>query len=71
MTETTGREGGHKEAQGERRWVNHAGGCGLKGKVLASNVIEAVEQIAMGTVKVKSVDPKAKDELFLSKVYLM
>lgn len=51
--------------------MNHAGGCGLKGKVLASNVIEAVEQTAMGTVKVKSVDPKAKDELLLSKVYLM
>lgn len=51
--------------------MNHAGGCGLKGKVLASNAIEAVEQIAMGTVKVISVDPKARDELLLSKVYLM
>lgn len=51
--------------------MNHEVGCSLKGKVLASNVIEAVEQIAMGTVKVKSVDPKARDELLLSKVYLM
>lgn len=51
--------------------MNHEVGCSLKGKVLASNVIEVVEQIAMGTVKVKSVDPKARDELLLSKVCLM
>ena len=51
--------------------MNHVGGCGLKGKVLASIVIEAVEQIAVGTVKVISLDPKARDELLLSKVYLM